>query len=74
MVKVIVNKNSNRFYICFNTLFLYKWGKVILSGTKTLDLSTTTINFAWFNLGRSYLRTCKRDNGGHLQRKHPSEK
>ena len=37
MVKVIVNKNSNRFYICVNTLFLYKWGKGILSGSKTLE-------------------------------------
>ena len=37
MIKGIVNKNSNRFYICVNTLFHYKWRKVISSGTGALE-------------------------------------
>ena len=37
MIKGIVNKNSNRFYICVNILFHYKWRKVILSGTRVLE-------------------------------------
>ena len=37
MIKAIVNKNSNRFYICVNTLFHYKWRKVIPPGTRVLE-------------------------------------
>ena len=37
MIKGIVNKNSNRFYICVNTLFHYKWRKVISSGTRVRE-------------------------------------
>ena len=37
MIKGIVNKNSNMFYICVNTLFHYKWKKVIPSGTRVLE-------------------------------------
>ena len=37
MIKGIVNKNSNRFYIFVNILFHYKWRKVIPSGTRVLE-------------------------------------
>ena len=37
MIKGIVNKNSNRFYICVSTLFHYKWRKVIPSRTRVLE-------------------------------------
>ena len=37
MKKGLVNKNSNRFYICVNILFYCKWRKVIPSGTRLLE-------------------------------------
>ena len=37
MIKGIGKKNSNRFYICVNTLFHHKWRKVIPSGTRVLE-------------------------------------
>ena len=37
MIKGIVNKNSNQFYICVNTLFHYKWRNVVPSGTRLLE-------------------------------------
>ena len=56
-------------------------GKVgICAGTiKVLDIGTRFVNFSMimvsqYQTGRSYLRICKLDKGGHLFRKHPSEK
>ena len=37
MINGIVNKNSNRLYICVNTLFHYKSRKMIPSGTRVLE-------------------------------------
>ena len=43
MIKGIVNKNSNRFYICVNTMFHYKCRKMIPSGNNISYLSYRNI-------------------------------